>query len=469
MRLHDETDDNAIEMAEPVEIGEVRVSTDGAVEVPMGVTELQVKFILANGVSTTLGVQSTESIEQVLSRLSVRDGFLQVHSYGAVFDRSYMDTTRVGDTVDDWGLFDGCTVYLVEKTADFIPGNSIGSNIILPQDTYHDDPNVHTPQDDSSSSNAQSQSQFPRMQELPGPLTFTEISLLLIIFTTIVLYNYMQGIMGLPLSAMILLPTMLLLCWWRKNRDVTQIRKVVLEYSKGFFCIVPVFFVQCILLVIVVELTPLRTGGMFGWVLFTVLVSYLVVAIPEEAIKFVWSSQILSGNPQDRLTGDLIYATSSSLGFATGQSFLYTFGTVTNAHSFGDIAFIVSCVLVVFLLPLHVLTGYQIGLKLTILDYFLSHPNDDRYRPGVFDRSMNGILAVPILLRGTLFGSCVILVIVDAKINVVIGVLCGVSVMLCIMCVAYTKYVERRLPAEYLRRVGYLHVMGYGVLPDGPG
>merc|ERR1740117_1664085 len=137
--------------------------------------------------------------------------------------------------------------------------------------------------------------------------------------------------------------------------------------------------------------------------ILAVMLSVVVIAFPEEAIKYFWCTSVLSGAPQERLIADVIYAASSSLGFATGQALLYTVESVSNVNEINSEAFYLSLALILFLLPLHVLTGYQIGLKMTIMDFYRSHPDDPTYtRPGCLERSVMGILCVPVILRSIL-------------------------------------------------------------------
>jgi len=173
----------------------------------------------------------------------------------------------------------------------------------------------------------------------------------------------------------------------------------------------------------------------------------------------------MSGAPQDRIIADVIYAASSSLGFATGQALLYTVQIVSDEKQINSDAFYISVAVILFLMPLHVLTGYTIGLRLTILHYYNSHPDDPTYtRPGCLGNSFKGIIFVPVLLRSILNAVFFSLVFLDVSGGT--WILLGTSFVVCTAAVIHTKVVERRLPTEYLHRVGYLHVMGYGVLAD---
>lgn len=261
------------------------------------------------------------------------------------------------------------------------------------------------------------------------------------------------------------LPSFCLLVWWWGHRDVASLDKTIRKYFLGFSLSIPSMLIALFFFTILISFA--RTLSAF--IIIMVFFSFVFVALPEEYLKYSLTNKNFS-SPAHRAKADLIYATAIALGFATGQClFLLTLtGLQEIAQQYPVIMFRLTFELIMFFVPLHCLTGYQIGLRITIRDYYLQHPSPNQPR---YSSSIKGILFYPVLLRGfsiLVFAFCELL---SATYGWTYGWVGGVvgNVLFCLLCIIGTKRVERQLPADYLRRVGYLHMMGYGVLPDDDG
>ena len=103
----------------------------------------------------------------------------------------------------------------------------------------------------------------------------------------------------------------------------------------------------------------------------------------------------------------------------------------------------------VFGTPMHLLSGYLVGLEVTRKS---------------FSRCFGMPLIVPTFLRTLYYVACAgWLMLVD---QVVGGLALAAFSNFIVMAamVLRVKQVEKQMPASYLRRVGYLHIAGYGIL-----
>ncbi|CAM9536466.1 unnamed protein product [Choristocarpus tenellus] len=97
--------------------------------------------------------------------------------------------------------------------------------------------------------------------------------------------------------------------------------------------------------------------------------------------------------------------------------------------------------------PMHVLSGYLIGLEITRQTPFFQ------------------VALVPFVLRSLSIMQILLWCIsLRQLVPIVLGVVVT-DVLICYFMVKHIKRVESTLPVEYLQRVGYLQAFGYGVLP----
>jgi len=195
------------------------------------------------------------------------------------------------------------------------------------------------------------------------------------------------------------------------------------------------------------------------------LFALFVISLPEEYLKYTFTAKSFS-SWSERRKADLIYATGAALGFATGEALfaVWQFERLQSELQLEDSTLVrITALLVLFFLPLHCLTGYQIGLRLTLKEYYQAHPESapSSHQAG---NSVLRIIGVPVILRTTLICFWIFFEMIDDGVSWIGGVI--FNILICLVCLIISKRLERQLPRDYLRRVGYLNVMGYGVLPE---
>jgi len=263
------------------------------------------------------------------------------------------------------------------------------------------------------------------------------------------------------------LPFYFIYKWWRRNQTECTFGYIFSGFGMGFFVLsTSILWTSFAWLVIASNvLDKLFAMGAFDGASargVTFLV-YLILLVPfvfvEEGLKasFIRMRKHLV-TVETETKAHLMHATAVSTGYASAQALFWTLvahGSMSTtsskyvnsfelqlAFSF-LIAFCVTCVGT----PLLVLAGYLIGLETT-------------RGTGLLDS-----IKWPTYLRSFYYLSAIgWLLVLPGLWGLVPFILTNVAVSFCM--VRRIKSVERDMPIEYLRRVGYLALGGYGVLDE---
>lgn len=301
--------------------------------------------------------------------------------------------------------------------------------------------------------------------------------------------------------------TIPLVYWLRKSPDVSN-DKVIAGFGKGFWVALPVTVCQyvCVVIVLIVVdiVAYVEAGGDitidysdvygewdyydasseieeyerrfdFNFAMAMIVTSFFVFALPEEFIKLGITSRLpkccyAHGDQATTVPSKTttMSTTAFSLAFGLQQSYCVVTGLGATYLRFDD-ALILSLACLLFFLPVHVLSGYIIGLKVAVAN------RQERELAGCFCCPANDcgrscycnpgcLLAVPVIGRG-IFYSVVLAVIVIM--NTVVAwalVTVATGLVICAIMLWYAKRTERQLPLQYLQHVGYLSALGYGQL-----
>jgi len=261
--------------------------------------------------------------------------------------------------------------------------------------------------------------------------------------------------------AIIFCPSLLLVKWWFSNRTETALDQLVRRYMLGFLSAFPFMVLAFVFLSTFLMFVKTVYALFFAAFLFALF----IISFPEEYLKYTFTAKSFT-SWSERRKADLIYATGAALGFATGEALfmVWQIARVQYQLLLEDSTLVrITALLVLFFVPLHCLTGYQIGLRLTLKEYYIAHPEEAERAPP-FSSTIMGIIAIPVVLRTSLICFWLFFELMDDGVSWIGGVV--VNIIICLVCLVVSKRLERRLPRDYLRRVGYLNVMGYGVLPD---
>jgi len=283
--------------------------------------------------------------------------------------------------------------------------------------------------------------------------SFATCLILIITWLAFLVWNWQVGVALM----MFLLPIAILGRWWCLNQTQCTLHDVISSFGYGFSimalmaCIMQWMSIL-ILLLIVGWLVKSEMAFMF----LSIFLVYICYTAPEEWLKVFFAKKQhverqLSGSnmPTKR---DLIMSTSTSLGYATAQGFIWMAITTSTLRSQQEASFGWICwfavVIALWGTPIHCATGYLIGLELM---------RETPPRP---------IITKTTLIRGTYIYQLVLIMALGP-----IGVLILLITIFAIYFALWRhiKQLESTLPLDYIQRMGQLSVLGYGVLEDGSG
>eukprot|EP01062_Namystynia_karyoxenos_P055765 TRINITY_DN4680_c0_g1_i1.p1 TRINITY_DN4680_c0_g1~~TRINITY_DN4680_c0_g1_i1.p1 ORF type:complete len:358 (+),score=97.75 TRINITY_DN4680_c0_g1_i1:65-1138(+) len=219
----------------------------------------------------------------------------------------------------------------------------------------------------------------------------------------------------------------------------------------------PLVFVTQGALLIVPALLPISFLGPVGRLIFLLAESFVWV-LPEEVLKYRVARERFSRGEDSRAR--LLGCAAVTLGYALAQPVIYAAfsSMIPKRRPFAE-QLPLGFVLAVLQVPLHLLTTYAIGLSFARFKesekqgLVLRHA-EQPYRVA---------LPVPVISRA-LF--CL-------GVHKVVGVHPVLALLsLCLVALSsaaalwHIRQLELRLPPAYLAKIGYMHTLGYGNLPQ---
>eukprot|EP00903_Cladosiphon_okamuranus_P005554 g5530.t1 len=245
--------------------------------------------------------------------------------------------------------------------------------------------------------------------------------------------------------------------WWSRIRFSCPLDLVVRSFGLGVFTM---FWLVMFLFFLAVT-GPMGKffEALFGdWTFEGIMIVY--VGLEEMCKVFLarWSKRDVAIGRETK--AHQIAATATSVGYSVGFSFLAIgaldrwvdrmLGIEMNSSLDWKVAMLVLLLTVVFGTPMHVLSGYLVGLEVTRQTHFM--------KVALYTFLIRSLFMLNIFLWCGIFPGSVK--------PIVAGLLLS-NVLICAAMVYRIKKVEATLPVEYLQRVGYLQAFGYGVLPGG--
>ncbi|CAM9391616.1 unnamed protein product [Ectocarpus fasciculatus] len=247
-----------------------------------------------------------------------------------------------------------------------------------------------------------------------------------------------------------------LFAWWSRIRFSCPLDLVVRSFGLGIFAMVWVVYM----------LFRLCSTGPMGRLLYTMfgrLVGVVVLIILvglEEMVKVIfarWSKRDVAIGRETK--AHQIAATATSIGYSVGFSFFMIIvldlevdlllGIQPDSSADLIVALLALLITTMFGTPMHVLSGYLVGLEVTRQTHFM--------KVAMYTFLIRSLFMVNIFLWIFLFSTW----------QPIMAGLLLTNVLICCAMVHRIKKVEATLPVEYLQRVGYLQAFGYGVLPGG--
>ncbi|CAM9773553.1 unnamed protein product [Ascophyllum nodosum] len=277
-----------------------------------------------------------------------------------------------------------------------------------------------------------------------------KLTLVYIVFVLIYLLFRKGWVLAFVTAVAFAIAAAPLFVWWSRIRFSCPLDLVVRSFGLG---LIVMFWV-----VMIVN----RYALMFA--MFLLGVNYqmglvLLVGIEEmfKVILVFWSKRDVAIGRETK--AHQIATTATSLGYAVGFTFIMvilldgSWDALENIKpgSLDDLVVAIMCLIITTLFgtPMHVLSGYLIGLEVTRQTHFM--------KVGLFPFLLRSLFMLNIMLWLDLF---------DRVIISLTGLLIT-NALICAVMVYRIKRVESTLPVEYLQRVGYLQAFGYGVLPGG--
>jgi len=285
------------------------------------------------------------------------------------------------------------------------------------------------------------------------------------------------------------IPFLLFLVWWYQNRTHCSLNQVLKPFLHGYINITLLaFMLQFVGVVIIIflfaatQLLTNRPGKLF---FIVVCISYYVAV--EEALKLFFALKARDSviDPVNHITKvHTITSTATALGYSMFQGTLWTFYAADqlkidddkdgDEYSLFGWLFLITLILAVIGMPMHLITGYVTGCKITQKDIEWAgrdgaDAEDDAsernrrpfcaYLPAIYSNILVRAAYLFCLYIGCLF-------VQFSAMGVIVALLC--IVLDYVLLIVHAKAVERSLPFDYLQRAGQLSLFGYNVLPDQP-
>jgi len=293
-----------------------------------------------------------------------------------------------------------------------------------------------------------------------------------------------------------LIPFIWLLYWWNKNRRHCSLEHILKPFLHGYInmtCLAILGQLLGLLLIIMFAsafgLIHTRVGTMI-WIIASI--TYYVTV--EELLKLFFSlkSRDSLDDPINEITKvHTMTSTATALGYSMFQGTIWTFfmslGLAKDdqkdheKYSLFGWLFLSTVIIAVIGMPMHLITGYITGCKITQKDIIWreQHQNAGSQNEVDNDAQNRNVNRLPfrkyisavytnvgirsLYLFFVVFGFLVI------EFNFTGVVIAMAAIILdYIVLFFHAKRVERQLPFDYLQRAGQLSMFGYGVLGDEP-
>ncbi|CAM9531651.1 unnamed protein product [Chrysoparadoxa australica] len=248
--------------------------------------------------------------------------------------------------------------------------------------------------------------------------------------------------------------------WWHGYRHLCPLDVVVRAYGLGFFGL----YIAVTLAALFI-LFPLE-GFLFGRVVSTSLAFACIVGLEElgKVCLACWTKGKLEMQTETKAHQLAYVATSAGYATAGTITWLVVLRKVLITYLGLDDSFLIDSLATIFInviffsltVPLHVLSGYLIGLETTRKTPF--------HKVALWPFALRSLCSVQAWFMSWLCSKYI-----SNDSGPILATILGLwfPIGVAIVMVRRIKQVEQDLPQEYLSRVGYLHAFGYGVLPSG--
>merc|ERR1712013_656417 len=293
-----------------------------------------------------------------------------------------------------------------------------------------------------------------------------------------------MGMWQYPLClCLFVIPFLLFLTWWSQNRQHCSLNHVLKPFLHGYVNITLLAsilqFIGLLVITILFAATQLLTYSI-GYLCYIIgCISYYVAV--EEALKLFFSLKARDSviDPVNQITKvHTITSTATALGYSMSTGALWTLFVAVmlkedddkdgDKYSLFGWLFLITLIIAVVAMPMHLVTGYVTGCKITQKDIEWANENHAEASP----RNRLPFLAyLPavyynIFVRAAyLFFLFIGFLVLQFSVSGVVIALIGIVVDY-VLLISHAKKVERSLPFDYLQRAGQLSIFGYNVLPD---
>eukprot|EP01084_Bolivina_argentea_P105963 189765_1 len=288
-------------------------------------------------------------------------------------------------------------------------------------------------------------------------------------------------------SLLFMVPFFLFIRWWYINRVHCSLNHVLKPFLHGYVNITLLaIFGQFIGLVIVSSIF-VATDIMFhrAGYLFYVLTSITLYVFLEEILKLFFNLKARDAviDPIRQINkSHTLTSTATALGYSMCTGMLWTAFAAYELKN-GDAKdheqynlfgwlFLITLIIAVIGMPMHLITGYLTGCKITQKDLQYSRSNPQNEMESDNHRmpftSYIKVIVYPTFVRTAyLFFLIVGFLVFQFSIGGVIVALFGI-ILDYVLLIQHTKRIESNLPFDYLQRAGQLSIFGYNVLQDAP-
>jgi len=284
-------------------------------------------------------------------------------------------------------------------------------------------------------------------------LSKTYIGLLVSVYLCVLLL--IDVVLGVT-SLLFLFPSGLLFAYKNSSKTMTLSEKIE-AYGKGMFFYGPVLncFVGWGITVLLTFLVARITPAGASFFLLDVILIITIFVIIEEWAKYEVTRRAVISDQRFRTNPKKFVSTAMFLGagYATAQCLLwFTFVQLVTSNVPFWVLLVEVLILSLFIVPMHLLSAYSIGL-------------------GVGKRfTLGQVTSVTQIVAPAATARALFIFVVLGPFLFHTGAALVISCVLCIVAgiafLAFVKWQERQMPANYLAQTGYLSVMGYGALPD---
>jgi len=288
------------------------------------------------------------------------------------------------------------------------------------------------------------------------------------------------------------IPFIWLIYWWSRNKHCS-LNHVLKPFLHGYINMTCLAVLCQMVGLVVISILFAATGALTfsaGNLLFLVLSIWYYVTV-EELLKLFFSlkSRDSLDDPIHQITKvHTITSTATALGYSMCTGTIWTF-FVSIALARDDAAdhekyslfgwlFLVSLIIAVIGMPMHLITGYTTGCKITQKDLEWADVHRNDTEDGIennpagrnrlpFRRYISAVYSNIAVRSAYLFFIVIGFLVIQFNIVGVIISLLGIVLDYALL-IYLAKKVESQLPFDYLQRAGQLSMFGYNVLEDQP-